>query len=347
MRKVLLLLMVLLTQALSAQVYYGESKLFGLKSEQCDPYTDLGCIRHYITAKAENTYFVISVPGKNEAIDISKNNNVRVEFNNDTYIKTQVHSAEVVKVSRPYARERLYSTIIEFPIDEEELCKKKRIRKIYIERDCGNIYVIEIGKFWALCLNRLFPEYIDKAKENAQKDKEQKELLADKYQMPEYIRQYIEENYPDHSYSLVELDTVHLPLRSVMLLDYYITEEYNELTVKIDEAEEAGENYTQMVQQGEELVKNFKKELAKYEHEYMKPTAARGDENDYQRVVIELVNYNGTENVTIFTRVGEVLPTDFDFHKEADGCRASIEELEKYIGQLREKGSEKTVMMAE
>lgn len=336
MRKVLLLLMMLLTQALSAQVYYGESKLFGLKSEQCDPYSDLGCIRHYMTAKAENTYFVISVPGKNEAVDISKNNNVRVEFNNDTYIKTQVHSAEVVKVSRPYARERLYSTIIEFPIDEDELCKKKKIRKIYIERDCGNIYVIEIGKFWALCLNRLFPEYIDKAKENAQKDKEQKELLADKYQMPEYIRQYIEENYPDHSYSLVELDTVHLPIRSVMLLDYYINEEYNGLTVKIDEAEEAGENYTQLVQQGEDIVKNFKKELAKYEHEYRKPTAARGDENDYLRATIELKDYEGKEIITLCSRIGEESFSTIDFWEEADKCKKAISKIEQLIMWMRE-----------
>ena len=335
MKKILLLIAVLLTQTLSAQVYCGESKLFGLSREDYDLYSDIGCIRHYMSAKGESTYFVISVPGIDMPADMSKNNKVRIQYNDDTYLMSQIHSSEVVKLSSPYARKKLYSTIIEFPVDENELCSKKRIRKIYIERDCGDVYVIETNKFRAFTLNKEFPEHFAKAKSMAEKDKEQKELLADKYETPGNVQRYMEEEYPQHSYSIIHLDTVHLPLQSIMLLDYFITEKQEELAGQIEEQKNAGMDYTGLLQHGDSLVSAFKEELAIYENEYRTGATARGDGNDYQRATVELKSYDGKETITLCSRIGEENFSTIDFWEEADNCREKIEEFEEFINWIR------------
>lgn len=335
MRKIMLLFMVIMAQTLQAQVYCGESELFGLSREDYDLYSDIGCIRHYMSEKGESTYFVISVPGIDMPADMSKNNNLRIQYNDDTYLMSQIHSSEVVKLSSPYARKKLYSTIIEFPVDENELCGKKRIRKIYIERDCGEIYIIETDRLRALVLNKKFPEHFAKAKSMAEKDKEQKELLADKYKMPGHVQRYLEEEYPQHSYSIIQLDTVHLPLQSIMLLDYFITEKQEELAGQIEEQKNAGMDYTGLLQHGDSLVGAFKEELAIYEQEYRTGTTARGDGNDYQRATVELKSYDGKETLTLCSRIGEESFSTVDFWEEADNCRKKIEEFEELINWIR------------
>ncbi len=335
MKSILLLFMVIMAQTLHAQVYSGDSELFGLSREDYDLYSDIGCIRHYMSAKGESTYFVISVPGIDTPTDMSKNNNVRIQYNDNTYLMSQIHSSEVVKLSRPYARKKLYSTIIEFPVDENELCGKKRIRKIYIERDCGEIYIIETDRLRALVLNKEFPEHFAKAKSMAEKDKEQKELLADKYEMPEHVQRYLEEEYPQHSYSIVHLDTVHMPLHSIMLLDYCITDEQNELAEQIEELQNEGMDCTSLLQHGDSLVGAFKEELAIYENEYRTGATARGDENDYQRATVELKSYDGKETITLCSRIGEESFSTIDFWEEADNCREKIEDFEDFINSTR------------
>lgn len=335
MKSILLLFMVIMAQTLHAQVYSGDSKLFGLSREDYDLYSDIGCIRHYMSAKGESTYFVISVPGIDTPTDMSKNNNVRIQYNDDTYLMSQIHSSEVVKLSSPYARKKLYSTIIEFPVDKSELCGKKRIRKIYIERDCGEIYIIETNRLRAFTLNKEFPEHFAKAKSMAEKDKEQKELLADKYEMPEHVQRYLEEEYPQHSYSIIHLDTVHLPLQSIMLLDYFITEKQEELAGQIEEQKNAGMDYTGLLQHGDSLVGAFKEELAIYEQEYRTGTTARDDGNDYQRATVELKSYDGKETITLCSRIGEDSFSTIDFWEEADNCRKKIEDFEDFINFTR------------
>ena len=330
-KKSLLLFMIIMAGNVGAQVYSGDSKLFGLSREDYDLYSDIGCIRHYMSAKGESTYFVISVPGIGTPAEMSKNNNVRIQYYDDTFLKTQIHSSEVVKLSSPYAREKLYSTIIEFPIDRSELCGKKRIRKIYIERDCGNIYIIETNKLWGFILNKEFPKHFDLAKSNAEKDKEQKELLADKYEMPEHIQCYLEEEYPQCSYSIVHLDTVHLPLQSIMLLDYGIIDELEKFAEQIEELQNAGMDCTTLLQHGDSLVTVFKEELENYEYEYRTVAAARGDENDYLRATVELKSYEGTETITLCSRIGEENFSTIDFWEEADNCWKKIEEFEELI----------------
>ena len=335
MKSILLLFMVIMAQTLHAQVYSGDSKLFGLSREDYDLYSDIGCVRHYMSAKGESTYFVISVPGIDTPTDMSKNNNVRIQYNDDTYLMSQIHSSEVVKLSSPYARKKLYSTIIEFPVDENELCGKKRIRKIYIERDCGEIYIIETNRLRAFTLNKEFPEHFAKAKSMAEKDKEQKELLADKYEMPGHVQRYLEDEYPQCSYSIVQLDTVHLPLQSIMLLDYFITEKQEELAGQIEEQKNAGMDYTGLLQHGDSLVGAFKEELAIYENEYRTGATARDDGNDYQRATVELKSYDGKGTITLCSRIGEESFSTIDFWEEADNCREKIEEFENFINSTR------------
>ena len=334
-KRSLLLFMIIMASNVGAQVYSGDSKLFGLSREDYDLYSDIGCIRHYMSEKGESTYFVISVPGIGTPAEMSKNNNVRIQYYDDTFLKTQIHSSEVVKLSSPYAREKLYSTIIEFPIDRSELCGKKRIRKIYIEKDCGEIYVIETNRLRALVLNKEFPEYFDLARSNAEKDKEQKELLADKYEMPEHIQCYLEEEYPQCSYSIVHLDTVHLPLQSIMLLDYSIIDELEKFAEQIEELQNTGMDYTSLLQQGDSLVTKLKEELENYEHEYITGATARGDENDYLRATVELKSYDGKETITLCSRIGEEGFSTIDFWEEADNCRQKIEEFENFINLTR------------
>ena len=331
----MLLLLLIIAQTLPAQVYCGDSELFGLSREDYDLYSDIGCIRHYMSAKGESTYFVIAVPGIGTPAEMSKNNNVRIQYYDDTFLKTQIHSSEVVKLSSPYAREKLYSTIIEFPIDKSELCGKKRIRKIYIEKDCGEIYVIETNRLRALVLNKEFPEYFDLARSNAEKDKEQKELLADKFEMPEHIQCYLEEEYPQCSYSIVHLDTVRLPLQSIMLLDYCITDELDKFAEQIEELQNTGIDCTSLLQQGDSLVTKLKEELENYEHEYSTGATARGDENDYLRATVELKSYEGTETITLCSRIGEENFSTIDFLEEADNCWKKIEEFEELINWIR------------
>ncbi len=334
-KRSLLLFMIIMAGNVCAQVYSGDSKLFGLSREDYDQYSDIGCIRHYMSAKGESTYFVISVPGIAIPADMSKNNNVHIQYNDNTSLATKIHSSEVVKLSSPYAREKLYSTIIEFPIDRSEFCGKKRIRKIYIERDCGNIYIIETNKLWGFILNKEFPKHFDLAKSNAQKDKEQKELLADKYEMPEHILRHLEKEYPQCSYSIVHLDTVHMPLHSIMLLDYCITDEHDRLAEQIEELQNEGMDCTSLLQHGDSLVTLFKEELENYEYEYRTGAAARGDENDYLRATVELKSYEGVETITLCSRIGEENFSTIVFWEEADNCWKKIEEFEEFINWIR------------
>ena len=70
--------------------------------------------------------------------------------------------------------------------------------------------MIETNKFRAFTLNKEFPEHFAKAKSMAEKDKEQKELLADKSETPGHVQRYLEEEYPQHSYSIIHLDIVRM-----------------------------------------------------------------------------------------------------------------------------------------
>lgn len=347
-----MLMTLLLAQTALAQVFRGESKYFGLEDYVARPSESkndvLGCIRHYIGEKGESSYIVISIPHPAEEIGISRNNNVYIEYANNKYSRSVVHSTATNRLSKQYAREKQYETLLECPVDENELCKR-RIKSISIETYNGEEFVIRMGWFWGTYLCRSFPNYFAEAKKDAEKRKERKEFLTETFgkDIPDNINSYLKQKYPEDSYNLVQLDTVYMPFRPIALLGYAIKDATADLVGEITEAQVTGCGYALLLEKGDSIVREFKKELAMYEDEYETHYAAEGGEDDYQRVVIELVNYNGTESVTIFTRVGEEFPTDFDFHKEADGCRASIEELEKYIGQLREKGSEKAVMLAE
>ena len=352
MRKTLLLMTLLLAQTALAQVFRGESKFFGLEDYVARPSESkadvLGCIRHYIGEKGESSYILISLPHTKEKVDISRNNNVYIEYANNKYYRSLVHSTNTNKLSKPYARERLYETLLECPVDESELCKR-RIKSISIEMDNGEELIIKMGWFWGTYLCRSFPDYFAEAKKDAEKRKERKQFLTENFgeDIPERIKSYLKEKYPEDSYNLVQLDTVYMPFRSITLLGYAIKDATADLADEIDKTKAAGISYANVLEKGDSIVMEFKRELGIYEDEYETCYAAEGGEDDYQRVVIELVNYNGTESVTIFTRVGEEHPTEFDFRKMAEDCRTAIEEMENHINRLREKKDEKGVMMAE
>ena len=336
MRKILLFITLLLAQALSAQICSGDSDLFGFSGgDDCDPRSNLGCIRHYIGSKGESTYLLISVPGSGEPVDFSKNNNVRIDYDNGTFLKAKVHSAEAIKLSKPYARDKFYITLVEFPIESSELCREKRIKKIQIERDCGEIHIIPIGRSTGLNLSKEFPGHFETAKNRAIENSENRKLLADAQQMPENIQLYVEENYPNHSYSLVQLDTVRMPFRHIMLLDYSIRRGHGELANKLEEASSVGEELTHILEQGDSLVKAFDRQLTTLEKEFKFPLAANGDQDDYQRAIIELVDYEGTETITLCSRIGEVGFSTVDFWTEANNCRKEIEELQEFINWIR------------
>ena len=341
--KKILLIIVLLVQTLQAQVFRGESDIFGIHYDivdSCDKKNlEAGRIRHYITASGgESTYIVISIPKATNAIDISKNRNVYIEYGDGTYFKTQVHSSETKTLSKPYARKKFFETIIECPIEENDLCQK-RIKKIYLERDNGEEYTISIVRIWAKYLHRELPQYFAAAKKRAIKKKERQEFLTDTFgeKIPDKIQRYLEENYPQHSYSLMELDTVYLPYRSILLLDYAITEERIKLTDKIDEEKNNKEEYNRLLQQGDSIVSGLKEELLLLEDEYQFPQKATGKESDdYQRAIIELINYEGKDTITLHTRISEESFTTTDFWEAADKCWEKISEFEELLDWIYE-----------
>ena len=117
----------LLAQTALAQVFRGESKYFGLEDYVARPSESkndvLGCIRHYIGEKGESSYIVISIPHPTEEIGISRNNNVYIEYANNKYSRSVVHSTATNRLSKQYAREKQYETLLECPVDESELCR--------------------------------------------------------------------------------------------------------------------------------------------------------------------------------------------------------------------------------
>lgn len=335
MKKILLLLMLMLAQTLSAQVCYGDSDVFCFAFNDDNPLVEYGCVRHYISAKGERTFLVISIQNYEKAIGIDKNNNVRINYNDGTHLKTVVHSSTVETLSKPYAKKKFFATLVEFPVGKNELCSGKKIKEIYIEMNDGRLYHLEIGKVWATHLATLFPELFSEAKEKAEKNRKHKQEVAPKNEMPKHIKQFIEEYYPEHSYSLIKLDSVHLPLSSIVLLDYFITEALNGLTGKIDEAEKSGQDNTQLLQQSIVQLKKFKRELKNYENEYLNPKPARGDDDDYLRTIIELNGYDSKETLMLYSRVDEESFATIDFWKEADDCRKGIQQFEELIDRLR------------
>ena len=352
MKKILLVIAVLMTQAMSAQVFCGESKLFGLKGYIPRPHLSmkdvLGQARYYIGEKGESTYIVISIPHSIENIDISRNNNVYIEYAKNKYSKTQIHSTKTNRLSKPYAREKLYETLLECPVDKEELCKR-RIKSISIETDNNEEFIIKIGWFWGTYLCKSFPDYFAEAKKDAEKRKERREFLTETFggNIPDNIKKCLEEKYPEQSYNLVQLDTVYMPFRSIALFEYAIKEEIADFIYMTDEAQRADYGYDRLLERGDTIVKEFKDELAKYEEEYEIKYAAEGGDDDYQRAVVEVISYSEKQRITFFTKVGEEKPTEFDFKKTADECRTSIKELEECVNRLRKKGSESAGMVDE
>ena len=77
----------------------------------------------------------------------------------------------------------------------------------------------------------------------------------------------------------------------------------------------------------------FKEKLLQYEDEFKIQYAAEGGEDDYQLVVVDVISHDGKERITLYTRVGEERPTEFDFKKTANECRARIRELEEQLEQ--------------
>lgn len=352
MKKILLLIAILLAQTLSAQVFRGDSRLFGVEGYVARPEESkrdiLGSIRYYIGEKGESTYFMISITHSKEKTDISRNNNVYIEYANEKYTRTQVHSTETIKLSKPYAREKLYETLLEFPVDESELCKR-RIKSISIETDNKEEFIIKIGWFWGTYLSKSFPDYFAEAKEDAESRKQRREFLTETFgeNIPDSIKSYLEEKYPEQSYNLVRLDTVYMPFSSIALLEYEIREKIADFVYEKEEAEAKGYGYAGLVESSDTIVTGFKEKLLQYEDEFKIQYAAEGGEDDYQLVVVDVISHDGKERITLYTRVGEERPTDFDFKKTANECRARIKELEEHIDRLRKNGSESAGMVEE
>lgn len=346
MNRFFLLIAVLLAQPISAQVFRGESELFGLEKYVPHPKEStkdvLGWVRYYIGEKGGSTYIVISIPHSTDEIEISRNNNVYIEYANKKYSKTQVHSTETNRLSKPYSRDKLFETLVECPVDESELCKR-RIKKICIETDNDDEYEIEVEWYWGTFLNKMLPTYFTEAKKSAEKRKERKEFLTDTFgeKIPENIKKYLEEKFPEQSYNLIQLDTVYMPFRSIALLEYAIKNEIADLIYKSAETEEGDNGYSKLIEKGDSIVKEFKDELARYVDEFETIYAAEGGNDDYQRAVIEIINYNGKEKETLYTRVGEENPTEFDFRKTEEECNTDIKELEELVHKLRKKKNEK------
>ena len=352
MKKILLLIAILLAQTLSAQVFRGDSRLFGVEGYVARPEESkrdiLGSIRYYIGEKGESTYFMISITHSKEKIDISRNNNVYIEYANDKYSKTQVHSTQTNRLSKPYAREKLYETLLEFPVDESELCKR-RIKSISIETDNKEEFIIKIGWFWGTYLSKSFPDFFAEAKKDALKRKERREFLTETFgeNIPDSIKSYLEEKYPEQSYNLIQLDTVYMPFRSIALFEYEIREKIADFIYEKEEAEAKGYGYAGLIESSDTIVTGFKEKLLQYEDEFKIQYAAEGGEDDYQLVVIDVISHDGKERITLYTRVGEERPTDFDFKNTANECRASIKELEEHIDRLRKNGNESAGMVDE
>lgn len=332
MKKILLLVAVLLTQTLSAQIVRGDSELFSFTPDgDTDNYrTELGFIRHYIGTKGESTYFVISIPGDGNPVKIEKNKSVFIKFADGKYIKTQVHSVKSYKLSKPYARKKFYTTIVECPIDENEFCKK-RIKGIYIEMNEGNEYEISIGYIWSRVLKRELPGYFTNARKVAQKKKERKEFFAEEFETPNNIQRFIEENHSDKSYRIIGLDTVNLPITAVSSLNYFITKETIELENRINE----NLDYDSLQARTDSIVKEFKKEVDIYEAAYNNPKPAKYDGNDYQRAVVELIDHNGNDTIKLLTRIGEEEFSSVNFYREIENCRKGISEIEEVLERMR------------
>ena len=120
------------------------------------------------------------------------------------------------------------------------------------------------------------------------------------------------------------------------MLDYAITEERIKLADKIEEKENNGQGYANLLEEGDSIVRGFKDELSLLEDEYQYPQKAAGDEDDYQRAIIGLTNYEGKDTITLYTRVGEESFTSTDFWEAADKCWKKISEIEELLDWIYE-----------
>ena len=343
MRGLLLFITLSLVQFVQAQTLScGESDLFWIPDDRGSINDELGCIRHYIGAKGESTFLVITLPSSRTALEISKNNNVYIKYTDGRYLKTQVHSVEVEKLSKTYAKEKLFATIIECPVNKEELCNG-RIKRIEITQDCGAEHIIHIKNIWGRYLQQDMPYYFESAEKRAVKKKEKKEFLVSAFggDIPHHIRLHLDEHYPNHSYSLIRLDTVHLPLRAIQALNHNIRKEGRALTDSIDAARSTNSDYTRLRHWGDSLVSAFKDDLQFFEYEYENPEVARGTGSDYQRVSIELKGYEECDTITLNTKVGSEKVSTIDFRKEAAKCHQKITELERVLDELYAPSEEK------
>ncbi len=332
MKRIFLIITILLAQTLSAQVVRGDSETFSFTFDDKDNYrTELGFIRHYIGTKGESTYLVISIPGESKPVKIEKNKSVFIKLANGKYIKTLVHSVKSYKLSKPYAKKKFFTTIVECPINESELCEN-RIKGIYIEMNEGNEYEINVGYIWGRALKRDLPNYFANARSIAQKKKERNEFFAKEFETPENIQRFIVDKHPDKSHRIIELDTVNLPITAVSSLNYFITKETIELEDKINDTPD----YDNLIAMADSIVKEFRREVEIYEAEYNDPQPAKYDGNDYQRAVVELIDHNGNDTIRLLTRIGEEEFSSIDLSLEIENCRKGIKEIEELAKWMRE-----------
>lgn len=237
---ILIILAVILPITTIAQTYTGLSETVILQKLGAIDINNVFAPRAYIscglTDTEEELFFCLIMPGYERFFDIDESCKVALEYYDGTKAITTIEytSKNEHRIREGY---NVCNLIAMFKVDMYKLCLSP-LKKIAVQRCNGDVYDVAIKNTRAKKLCEEFKGMVKAARANAKKDKSKKESIKEYFnepqqsQAPRVVDSHIKTLY-NENYTLISVDTVAMPIRLLMSLDFATTIDMSRLNTEI------------------------------------------------------------------------------------------------------------------
>lgn len=335
------------------ELIVGESDPFWIESNKTWSvgadrlYSAMGFMRCYKNAGGEKQFFfVITTPRLDEAWDISEGASIACEYSDGSRSDGKVHKIDTYSQPLPaggiYSYRKHYTQMCENTLNIKEL-QEKKVSKIIIRRDGGDIYDVRVKEKYAEKLRKKIGDAMEQASAAADAKKERTNNIDNyfsKNELPQQAIAYMTETYPGTSYNVIKADTVELPYRVLMSLEVVVTLDQEKLSDRFVQAsemsniDERNAAYSALLHIGDSLCKAHNEQLALQEIRAKNPS---DDYMNYRRWSVELITHASRDTIDIFTRLGEESCISYhDFFKKKNDVSSKIADFKAYLGGRKE-----------
>lgn len=354
-KKLILLLIGLPLAAVcnAQELTIGESDPFWIESNKTWSvgadrlYSAMGFIRCYVNDSGERQFFfVVTTPRLDEVWDISEGASIVCEYSDGSRSDGKVHKIDTYSQTLPaggmFSYRKHYTQMCENTLNIKEL-QEKKVSKIIIRRDGGDIYDVRVKEKYAEKLRKKIGDAIEQASAAADAKKERTDNIDNyfsKNELPNHALDYMTETYPGTSCNVLKADTVELPYRVLMSLEVVVALDQGKLSDRFLQAsemsniDERNAAYSALLHIGDSLCKAHSEQLTLQEIRAKNPS---DDYMNYRRWSVELVTHASRDTVDIFTRLGEEDYISFhDFLKKKNDVSSKIADFKAYLDRRRE-----------